>query len=252
MPKKLPQNFSATDLENHRRSWADYQRMRRMPNKACTVCYNEYPNNDEYFRVGKNGWITQTCVHCKRPEQASKMVVGECPVCGENRPLLRDREGPVEIRVCRKCYSMAQRFLRFDAKMFAQFRIYQHWRNGWPGPDGTPWRPAIETFPMEAERQRAKQPATVLGENTKSTYSGPQQSQLLKRQPEWVAPASAPARDPKWVTARNKARKPADPLDSETVRRALAVRSYLPEGERIALDPDDDELITDPIDETED
>jgi hypothetical protein len=128
MPKKLPRRFTQRELLEYRQSNADYHRLHRLPEKLCRVCKKVFPNTEEQFRRGRNGWLTMVCVRCAVPETASRMLVGECPVCARRTKLLRDNEGPQMVRVCRVCYSAANRLAGNASDVNERFFSYVRWR----------------------------------------------------------------------------------------------------------------------------
>ena len=170
MPYNLPKHYTTRDLRHARQKHADYQRQRKMPYKECRICKKVYDNNHQNFQAGKGGWLTHTCVNCVHPETSNRMLMGACCSCGQKRLLLRDKEGAEPVRVCRRCFSMAQRILEFTKAEQYQFLKYINWRRGWPGPNGEEWLPRDQTFPIEAHRNHI--PKSIAG-LTSGIYEDP-------------------------------------------------------------------------------
>jgi hypothetical protein len=83
----------------------DYNRLQRMPVKACRGCKRTLPNDREHFSVGPTGKLRSHCHDCAAQDPVPTKVRQKCPCCGYMRRLCRDRNapGPAPVMICRLC-----------------------------------------------------------------------------------------------------------------------------------------------------
>jgi len=131
------------DLTAARQSWADYCRMRKLPDKECRRCGKTFPNDRQYFHVRTSGYITNICHMCEELCKTERVAIADagparadCPVCDTWDTLVIDHKGPKPVRMCRGCLTLIDMYRRptragFPVRM-NRVMEYALWQQGVP------------------------------------------------------------------------------------------------------------------------
>jgi len=127
-PRRTPKTAHEKRLAAARqRRWAN-------PYKSCCVCKEQKPNDETHFLVSPRGRVTKTCLECAAEKQAEHgQAGGQCPICDQFAPLVRDTRAPLNeapgridyVRLCRSCLFTIN---TFDADRLNRLMQYADWR----------------------------------------------------------------------------------------------------------------------------